>query len=274
MMRDVVAVAAVAVVYTVLQSVIGGLLLSGVPAPPGNALPFFLASNVLVSAVGVALAARLPSRGWRRAGVLFLVFSGIPANNLLEAVFFSLDIPRSVLPLLFANALCASLVLAVIVDRLVPAAAAVTLSAAPRRTPASWVARIAACDLGYIVAYMVAGMAVWPFVQEFYSSRPLPDIRAVLSMQVFRGLVFTAIVGLLVRRLVAGRMGAATLAAVTLSVLGGVAPLLLPNPFMPDTIRLPHMIETSVSNFLWAFGAALLLVTSAGAAAPDRSEAA
>jgi hypothetical protein len=262
----------VAVVYTILQSVIGGLLLSSVPTPPGNALPFFLASNVLVSAVAVALASRLPARGWRRSGVLFLALWGIPANNLVEAVFFSLDIPRSVLPLLFANAFCASLVLAVVVDRLVPAAAPAGTAAVPR-TLASWVARGAACDVGYIAAYMVAGMFVWPYVQGFYSSRPLPDLRAVLSMQVFRGLVFTAIVAMLVRRLSAGRLAAAILVGVTLSLVGGVIPLMVPNPFMPAAIRLAHMIETASSNLLWGFGAALALAASA-MAAPNRARAA
>ncbi len=42
-------------------------------------------------------------------------------------------------------------------------------------------------------------------------------------------------------------------------VLGGIAPLLLPNPFMPSGIRLAHGFEVGISNFLFGMivGAAL-----------------
>ena len=41
-----------------------------------------------------------------------------------------------------------------------------------------------------------------------------------------------------------------------LSVLGGVAPLLLPNAYLPDVVRLAHLAEVAVSNFVFGLLAA------------------
>ncbi|MFI5183788.1 MAG: hypothetical protein ACHQNV_05285 [Vicinamibacteria bacterium] len=274
MIRLGVVVALAALAYTVLQAVFGGLLLSSAPALPGNATGLFLAANLLSATTVVVLAARIASRGWHRALVLFFVLWGIQANNLVEAVFFSLDIPRAMLRLLFLDALCVSLVFAFVVDRLAPVPAVAGPSEPASRTTGSWLARIAACDIGYVVAYMTAGLLVWPFVQGFYLARPMPDPRAVPVMAMFRGLVFTGIVGLLVRQLAVRRMAVGLLVGATLSVIGGVVPLMVPNPYMPDAIRFPHMIEVGVSNFLWGLGAALLLSPGAGSPALSKAHAA
>jgi hypothetical protein len=100
---------------------------------------------------------------------------------------------------------------------------------------------------------------VWPFVKEFYSARPLPAMGEVVAMQIARGLVFTGIVALMIRRQAGSRMTTALLAGVALAVLGGVAPLMVPNPFMPAEIRFSHMVETGTSMLLWGFVAALIL---------------
>jgi hypothetical protein len=50
-----------------------------------------------------------------------------------------------------------------------------------------------------------------------------------------------------------------TAAALTMSVLGGVAPLLIPNPYLPDAVRHAHLPEVGVSLFLFGFVAAWLL---------------
>ena len=44
--------------------------------------------------------------------------------------------------------------------------------------------------------------------------------------------------------------------AATMVGLGGVAPLLVPNPFLPDAVRWAHMIEIGASNaiFGWLIG--------------------
>ena len=38
------------------------------------------------------------------------------------------------------------------------------------------------------------------------------------------------------------------------------APLLLPNPLMPEEVRMAHLLETSTSNFLFGWILVLVLV--------------
>jgi len=125
-----------------------------------------------------------------------------------------------------------------------------------------------ASDLAYVVAYFVAGMLIIPYVQSFYATRKLPGPLALLSMQVVRGLVFTALVVLLVRTVRGSRRGVAALAGATLSIVGGISPLLLPNPYLPDAVRLVHLGEVGVSNFLFGLLAGWLLGSPAASVTP------
>jgi hypothetical protein len=194
-----------------------------------------------------------------RVALLFLIPFAIQANNLLEAYFFSLDIPRTVYPALLAQSLLASALFALILDRIAGAPVAQGDASAAPRPPGAWAWRVAASDVLYVVAYFGAGLLVWPFVQHFYLQRPMPEPGEVVLMQLFRGLVFTGLVFLLARHVSGPRGIRALLAGLTLALVGGVAPLLMPNPYMPDSIRLPHMIEVGVSMLLWGMVAALLL---------------
>jgi hypothetical protein len=107
----------------------------------------------------------------------------------------------------------------------------------------------------YVVLYFVAGMAIWPLVASFYQARPMPSGWLVAGVQVVRGFGFGLVVYLMVRRLRLGRTPAALAAGAVLAILGGIAPLLVPNPYLPAHVRLAHMPETAISNFL--FGAIL-----------------
>jgi hypothetical protein len=205
-----------------------------------------------------ALAVALAPRGPVRAAILFLVAAGIPLNNLVEGLFFSLDIPRSVILPMIAHSLASGALFALLLDRLAAPPAARRGPWAPR--PAwSWASRLAASDAAYIVLYFTAGIVVWPYVAHFYSGRPMPDGLSVLLMQVPRGLVFSSIVLVLMRFLTVPPAAATLLVGLTLALLGGVAPLIMPNPYMPTSIRLPHLIEVVVSNFLFALVSAALL---------------
>jgi hypothetical protein len=89
----------------------------------------------------------------------------------------------------------------------------------------------------------------------------LPDVPAILAVQVARGLVFCAITYALMRFLALRPAAAALLVGATFCLLGGVAPLLVPNPYMPASIRYPHMVEVGVSNLLFGVCAAYVLRT-------------
>jgi hypothetical protein len=139
-------------------------------------------------------------------------------------------------------------------------------------TPAPW-ARLAACALAYVVLYFTAGMLAYPYLRAFYEARPMPAPGLVLAVQPFRGLAFAGIVLLLVRQLDVSRRTAALAAGMTMSVLGGVAPLLIPNPYLPDAIRYAHLPEVGVSNFLFGLLAGWLLASERTERASDRAVA-
>jgi len=73
-------------------------------------------------------------------------------------------------------------------------------------------------------------------------------------LQLFvRGPLFVALCLLLVRMVrLAGAKGALAV-GMMFTIISGVAPLLMPNPFFPDAVRWAHFCEVSSSNFL--FGA-------------------
>ncbi|HVR71507.1 MAG TPA: hypothetical protein VMT87_11755 [Vicinamibacteria bacterium] len=250
------AVAATAAL-TVLQALLS-FLAPVTGGSDGSLLPFVLASNALTATVLVWLARRLGARGLSRAAVLWAVWGGIVALSLAEAALFDIGIPGGDLPWIFAYWLAVSASFALLVGGSFPPARSSGLAPAASAPSAPW-ARLAASALAYVFLYFVAGTLAYPYLREFYESRPMPATATLLAIQPFRGLAFAAIVLLLVRRLAASRRAAALAAGVTLSVLGGVAPLIIPNPYLPDAVRLAHLPEVGVSNFLFGLLAGWLL---------------
>jgi hypothetical protein len=132
----------------------------------------------------------------------------------------------------------------------------------------SW-GRLAAADLFYVVCYFGAGTVIFPFVREFYEAHSLPPRLVIAALQLFlRGPIYIALTLLAVRRLDGGRWERAVLAGAVLSIIGGVAPLLIPNPYFPDTVRFAHLFEVGISNFIYGSAVAWLLTS------PPRSVAA
>jgi hypothetical protein len=252
------------VVLFVIEAVTGVVLLPAMaPSNEDGGMSRVVLSITLTALVLAGVAARLAVRGLPRIAILFLLGGVIPANNLVEALFFRLDIPRDVLGALFLQALAVGLLFGLLLDRLAGPPALARGGDDRARSAASWLGRIAACDAIYIVLYMGAGMLVWPFVRHFYEGRVPPTLQVIL-MQVFRGLVFTGIAFVLARTLALSRVTAAVVVGLTLSLLGGVLPLLVPNPFMPADVRWAHMVEVGVSNFVFGLLAAGLLGPSVG----------
>ena len=99
-----------------------------------------------------------------------------------------------------------------------------------RLAPGLWL-RGPVVALVCLVLFMVAGMLSFPNVKHFYQSHDvlvMPPIGALLVIEFVRGLVYVGALAPLVRRMVGRRRHAALVAGLALSVLGGIAPLLLP----------------------------------------------
>jgi hypothetical protein len=251
----------------VIQAVVGALLRFGGSPPGAGGFAAILGADLLTAAVLTAVASRLrPDAAWRWL-LLFGVPCAISFNNLAEAVLFSLDIPREEYPRLFLNSALTTALFGALVAWLVPGR-----PATPRSAPGlgwGWLARrIVLLDLAYPVFYFAAGMIAWPWLAAFYQARSMPAPGLVLAAQFPRALVFVALAWWMVRSIASSRREAALLTGLVFSVIGGVAPLLVPNPYMPASIRMVHLVEVGVSNLLYG---ALCGWVLAGAAAPRRA---
>jgi hypothetical protein len=113
----------------------------------------------------------------------------------------------------------------------------------------------------YVVLYFIAGIAVHPFIRDFYANRWLPSVGELCAIQFCRGALYVAVALPFLRRMTGQRLRAGIILGLCLAVLGGIAPLLLPNPYMPAQIRFAHAIEVGLSNFIFGLTVAALLVS-------------
>ena len=119
-------------------------------------------------------------------------------------------------------------------------------------TPASWVRRWIGVSFAYLVLYFVAGILILPTIESWYETQGTlqPNPALVVPLQLVRGALFVAFVVPLLRSMRVTRWQAAVAMAVMIPLVHGVAPLIPPNPFMPDYVRYAHMIEIGWSNFV------------------------
>jgi hypothetical protein len=184
--------------------------------------------------------------GWRLTLMLFaLGFIVGSANDLIEAVVFGVLSPRQGI----AAAAPAAIVFAIL------APAAVFLSGRWRSAdkPAQQTGGFTPLTLlgiviVYELLYWTAGTLVYPYIAHFYATRTIPPAYVVAALQILRSMVFVAAAYPLLK---SGLRGAPLVLALVYAFIGGVAPLLPDNPYMPPDIRFYHGIETSVSNFLF-----------------------
>jgi hypothetical protein len=254
-MKWVLRVVAAVVVLSVAQALMGALFMRNEPAgpPPGV---WLLVSNLLTASVFVGLAARFSVRGGALAFWLFVVMFGIPANYLAETIFFAVGIPLPEVARFYVLELGVRALVAAFVAWSVRGDAPPAAVPPPAPGPGA----LALCTIAYVVLYFVAGLAVLPYVRDFYATKgPLPSGPLVVLIQLGRGLAFAGVVLVITRFFAASRWGKALTAGVVLSVIGAVAPLVVPNLYMPGYIRFPHLVEAGVSNFVFGVIAGVLL---------------
>jgi hypothetical protein len=219
---------------------------------------------LLLNLAVLAIVARASgAKGWRLVLMLFLLgFVVGSANSLVEALFFGV--------LGAKEAVAAAVVAAIIFGVLSPAAVFLAGRWRTADGPGDEGGFTPMTLLGVVVAYELlywgAGVLVFPYVSHFYATRALPPGYAVAAVQVARSLIF---VGAAYPMLKSGLRGAPLMLALVYSIIGGVAPLLPDNPYMPPDIRFYHAIETTASNFI--FGLVVGLLFSIRRAAPAQA---
>jgi hypothetical protein len=246
-----------------VEALFGPIVAPVLPKSDPNALGWVVTSDLIVAAVLAWLVSSAHTRGWRLAvGLAAAWFVVASATSSIEAYFFglfSLDVTGRLL--LFGIVTAAGICLMVRADERVtrqPNVRAIT----EVWTPWHWLSRTAVSALAYVVLYFVAGSIVilMPGLLQFYEQRGLPSPLAVIAVQLFvRGPAFALVIGMLARLLGGSRGQSAVASAAVMSLVGGVAALIIPNAFFPDAIRWYHFVEVTSSNFVFGLIAGVLM---------------
>jgi hypothetical protein len=209
--------------------------------------------------------------GWRLVATVFFVFYGVSTfMPQIESAVFITRLPEGMLPRLFLmGALFAA-----------PFSALAVLILGKRKADDSdagensrlvmrkseWAWKLAVIAVAYVILYFTFGYFIaWknPTVREYYGgSDPggfltqmgtvVRDTPWLIPFQILRAMLWTLLALPVVRSLKGSWQETALslgfMFAVLLSDL-----LLLPNPYMPESVRMSHLVETALSNFI--FGA-------------------
>lgn len=247
------------------QTASGG---AGAAESPGTALLAMLAFCLLTAAVCSWLIVRSTLFGWRLVGAVFLFYFGLGTFMLqIESVIF---LPRQ-LPPGFVSKLFAMGALTAIVF----APAAVWIHGRRRPTtppatgrllslsPAEWTLRLAGLAAAYVALYFLAGYFIAyrnPDVVAYYGDVDAGSFAAAMrrvwatmpwlfAVQALRGVLWVALV---VPFLVSFRGRSFELSLLVGSAYAvWLVMLFAPNPYMPESVRMSHFVETASSNFVF-----------------------
>ena len=252
---------AVFVGVSVAQALAG--MLATLVLPSKTALPSFgphfaqwmLLSNALTVAALTLLAVRTDWRGWKLGFAVASIPAVITIIDAIEGAFFlknsHIEWPNILLMTIIAAALSVPVWMLLFGKRADTPRKHFHPIASKSRGQRMW--RFVVCDVAYLVLYLTAGTIIWPYIKAFYATQAVPPMSSIFAMQLLlRGPVFVLLCLLLLRMLGLPRLSGALAVGIVFTLLSGVAPLLIPNPYFPDSVRFAHLCEVSSSNFLFA----------------------
>jgi hypothetical protein len=259
----IVRVVAVFIAVSVLQLVAGAVaaLIIPVKTPlPPNLMRHFLQWMFLTNAVTILalspLAVRSEWRGWKLGAAVAAIPAVIAILNGIEGSIFlknaHIEWPRILLTTIIAAVLSVPMWMLLFGRRADQPHEHFHPIASKSRVERAW--KFALSDFSYLFLYYTAGMIIFPFVKAFYATQQLPSPGTIIALQLLlRGPVFVLLCIGLTRMLGLPRVSGALAVGLLFTLLSGVAPLLMPNPYFPDSVRWTHFCEVTSSNFV--FGA-------------------
>ena len=206
--------------------------------------------------------------GWRLVAAVFVVFYGVTTfMPQIESAVFLTHLPPGTVPKLFLmGALIAapfSLLAVPILGKWKPGTAPPEPESRLAMPAGELVWKLGVIAIAYVILYFTFGYFVaWrnPAVREYYGGvdngfvaqmqSVLRDTPWLVPFQILRAICWAGIAGLVIKMLKGGWLESAITIALLFSVLMN-AQLLLPNPYMPASVRMSHLIETASSNFIF-----------------------
>jgi len=249
--------------------------------PGAGALPLLIVC-FLETVVMTYLILRSRWTGWRLAAAVFFVFYGVTTfMPQIESAVFLTRLPAGMLPRLFLmGALIAApfSVLAVLILGKRKAETVDTERNSRLVMPASeWAWKLVVIALAYVILYFTFGYFIaWrnPAVREYYGGidpgsfvaqmgTVLRDTPWLIPFQILRAMCWVAL-SLPVIRMMKGQWPETALAIGLLFAVVMNAQILLPNPYMPEPVRMAHLAETASSNFIFGVFVGWLLTARHG----------
>jgi hypothetical protein len=208
--------------------------------------------SALVTAVAlVEIRSGLAVRSrWRAMLSMAWVYWGLfSVSNLIEALVFRVIPLRAAEKAAFFE-LCVALLMAAVLEGLSRQTEEPIRQETVLRGGLVW--RLPMLALLFFVLYLMAGIAIQPWIMSFYAHRTLPSLQQLLVVQFCRGLFDLSCVYPWYRQWAGGRGKAAWVSAYGFAALCGWGPLLLPNQYLPGPIRAAHAVEMGAGGI--AFG--------------------
>jgi hypothetical protein len=257
--------------FALAGGVIGQPGSSQTPAAAGAAAAL-LAVCFLNTLVLTYLILRSRWAGWRLVATVFFVFYGVMTfMSQIESAVFVTRLPSGMLRRLFLMGALVAAPFSPLAVLSLGKRTAHTADAEPNTRlvmpTGEWAWKLAVIAAAYLILYFTFGYFIaWrnPAVRAYYGAigyersflahmgTVLEAAPWLIPFQILRALLWTAL-ALPVIRMMKGRWPETALAIGALFAVVMNAQLLLPNPYMPEAVRLTHLIETASSNFLFGW---------------------
>jgi hypothetical protein len=254
--------------FGVAASIVGIAGNSQASGQPGaGALPLVVVC-FLETAVLTYLILRSRWSGWRLAAAIFFVFYGVTTfMSQIESAVFLTHLPPGMLPRLFLMGALIAAPFSVLAVLILGKRKAETVDTETNSRlvmpPSEWAWKLFVIALAYVILYFTFGYFVaWrnPAVREYYGGidpgsfvaqmgTVLRNTPWLVPFQVLRAMCWVAL-ALPVIRMMKGQWLETVLAIGLLFAVVMNARLLLPNPYMPEPVRMAHLVETASSNLI------------------------
>ena len=257
------------VCFAVAGRVLGQPSNAQTPERAGAAALSLVAVCFLQATVLSYLILRSRWSGWRLVVTMSVIFYGVATfMPQIESAVFPTRLPPGMLPRLFLmGALIAapfSLLAVLVLGKRKPAPAERQSSSRLIMPTSEWAWKLVVIALAYLVLYFTFGYFIaWrnPAVPEYYGGTDpgsffaqmgtvVRDTPWLIPIQVVRAMLWVAL-ALPVIRMLKGEWPETALAIGVLFAVVMNALLLLPNPYMPEPVRMAHLVETASSNFIF-----------------------